>query len=250
MSYVKIGNGPKPMMMLPGIALRCTLLAKDLVAQHFTQFSDYTIYLMDDRHQVKEGYTIEKRADDVAAIMTELGLSQAYVYGASMGGMVAQQLAIRHPELVKKAVLAATSAKLNENAREILGKWCDMACQETLSDLIKLMNRQIYSPNTIAQFADVLDNIVGPVSDEELALFKLLGDAVLMHDATAHLGEINCEVLVVGALGDQVLGSEASEALHQGIKGSQLLMYGTEFGHGVFDEAPDFRDKMLAFFEA
>ena len=53
-------------------------------------------------------YTIVEMADDASNLLVALGISKARVYGISMGGMIAQELALRHPEQVEKMVLGCT----------------------------------------------------------------------------------------------------------------------------------------------
>jgi 3-oxoadipate enol-lactonase len=53
-------------------------------------------------------YSIAEMADDASSLLTSLGISRAKVYGVSMGGMIAQELVLRHPEQVEKVVLGCT----------------------------------------------------------------------------------------------------------------------------------------------
>jgi pimeloyl-ACP methyl ester carboxylesterase len=60
--------------------------------------------------KVKAPYLLADMADDTAALLTAMGISAAHICGASMGGMIAQQLAVRHPKQVKSLTLIMTSS--------------------------------------------------------------------------------------------------------------------------------------------
>jgi pimeloyl-ACP methyl ester carboxylesterase len=60
-------------------------------------------------------YTIRLFADDIAGLMNTLGISRANVLGISMGGMIAQELAINYPRNVSKLILCSTSSQWNPN---------------------------------------------------------------------------------------------------------------------------------------
>ena len=63
------------------------------------------------RSDVPDGpYSTELLADDAIAVLDAAGIERAHVYGISLGGMVAQQIALRHPERVDRLVLGATTA--------------------------------------------------------------------------------------------------------------------------------------------
>lgn len=83
--------------MIPLLAARYRLIAVD---QRNHGKSD----------RLRERYQIEQVADDVAGMLDALGVERAAVAGYSMGGMVAQSLAFRHPHRVEKLVLGATAA--------------------------------------------------------------------------------------------------------------------------------------------
>lgn len=57
-------------------------------------------------------YSIEMMADDTATLMQVIGIEHAYIIGISMGGRIALELALKHPEMVNKLVLVSTSARV------------------------------------------------------------------------------------------------------------------------------------------
>ena len=67
---------------------------------------------------MKQGYTTQDMAADVAEAMETLKLDAAYVMGISQGGMIAQWLAADFPERVQRLILAVTTAKPSQLARE------------------------------------------------------------------------------------------------------------------------------------
>lgn len=246
--YKKIGDGPEPMVMLPGLALKSTLGSADLIAENYSMFSDYSIYLFDDRDNIEEGYTIRERAGDIAAEMKTLHLKHAYVFGASMGGMVGQYLAIDHPDLVEKMVITSTTPYMSEFLRSVIEGWRDLAKAGRISELIRDSIRNIYSETIVAKWGEALVNGIGHVSDDEISKFVMLCNAVLGFDCRDELSKIRCDLLVIGSEGDNVLGSEGSRLIAERTGGS-LYMYGAEYGHGVYDEAPDHKQRILDFFK-
>jgi len=85
-------------------------------------------------------YTIELFANDTAGLMDALGISRAHVFGVSMGGMIAQELALNYPKKVEKLVLCSTNCG---------GKKSVLASQEIL-EMLKA-DRSAFSPEEIAR---------------------------------------------------------------------------------------------------
>jgi len=75
----------------------------------------YLIITLDNRgvgksQKPKEPFTVRSMAEDTVGLMDYLGIDKAHILGISMGGMIAQEIAINHPERVRKLVLGSTSA--------------------------------------------------------------------------------------------------------------------------------------------
>jgi 3-oxoadipate enol-lactonase len=70
-------------------------------------------------------FSLEEMALDAIAVLDELGIESAHVMGASMGGAIAQYLAVGRPDRVRSLVLACTSCRHHEWRRELLAEWAD-----------------------------------------------------------------------------------------------------------------------------
>ncbi|HLJ02122.1 MAG TPA: alpha/beta hydrolase [Solirubrobacteraceae bacterium] len=102
------GEGP-PVLLIMGLGLSggAWWRTVPVLARHFR------VITFDNRgvgrsHSLTYSFTTEAMADDAATVLDAAGIGEAHVYGISLGGMVAQQLALRHPERVSSLVLGAT----------------------------------------------------------------------------------------------------------------------------------------------
>ena len=130
MYYVALGRGTKKLVALPGLSDGlATVKGKALLlsAPWKKFFGDYTVYLFSRKNDMPEGYSIRDMADDQVRAMEALGSDRADVLGVSQGGMIAQYMAIDHPETVRKLILAVTAPHANAVVRGAVGGWIDMA---------------------------------------------------------------------------------------------------------------------------
>ncbi|MBO4229232.1 MAG: alpha/beta hydrolase [Clostridia bacterium] len=249
--YAVFGEGSRPFVMIPGVSLRRILKSAPAVESAFRIFSEqYTVYLFDRRNRLPEGLSIPDMAKDLADAMLALDLHQADIYGASQGGMIAQCLAGEHPELVRRAVLASTLSRANPTALSVLDGWISGAKAGDVPSLVRLCLSQIYSSATLEQFGEALFRFYRDISQEELERFLRMSEACLGFDYYEQLPKIQCPVLVVGSRGDTVLTPESSLEIASRLSCCSCFLYGEEYGHMVFDEAPDFKQRMLDFFLA
>ena len=130
MDYVRFGNGQRVLIMLPGLgdslrSVRGTALPMAAMYREFGK--SFTVYMFSRKSPLPRGYTTRDMARDQAAAMEALGIERAHVFGVSMGGMIAQWLAIDFPEKVDRLVLAVTAAEPNAILTESVGEWTDLA---------------------------------------------------------------------------------------------------------------------------
>ena len=130
MYYVSFGTGKKKLVVLPGLSDGlATVKGKALLLSppYKKFFRDYTVYIFSRKNKMPEGYSIRDMAADQTRAMKTLGIDQSYLLGVSQGGMIAQYIAIDHPEMVKKLILAVTAPNANAVVRDAVTGWIGMA---------------------------------------------------------------------------------------------------------------------------
>jgi pimeloyl-ACP methyl ester carboxylesterase len=109
LSYVRRGSG-EPLLLIMGMAGHLGLWREDFLAELERSYDivAYDQRGIGDSTDVPGPFTIGELADDAAAVLDAVGWESAHVFGISMGGMVAQELVLNHPERVRRLVLGCT----------------------------------------------------------------------------------------------------------------------------------------------
>ena len=247
MDYIVFGSGEKNFVILPGLSVHSVMGSADAIAESYKDFTEqYTVYVFDRAADIQEGYTVRDMAEDTAAVMKALNIEDADVFGASQGGMIALYLAIDHPELVHKMILGSTLAKPNDTASQVIGEWIRLAEEKNESELLESIVDHIYSEATLETYRETLITSNQGISDEEYRRFAILAEACESFDCYDELSAIQCPVLVIGSEGDRVVTADGSRQIAEAI-GCELYLYDDSYGHGVYDEAPDYRQRCLDF---
>lgn len=249
MEYIRFGTGEKILVMLPGLgdslrSMKGTALPVGLAYHLFAD--DFTVYVFGRKTHLPQGYTTREMAKDQAEAMKKLGIEKADVFGVSMGGMIAQYLAIDYPEKVEKLVLAVTSSCPNPILIESINEWTTYAQKDDHTAFMASNLRRIYSEQYCRQnqwMVPLLGKLTKPKSYER---FFVQAEACLHHNAFAQLPEIMAETLVVGGEQDKALGGEASREIAAQIPNAKLVMY-SQWGHGLYEEAKDFNPLVFDF---
>lgn len=247
MRYFRFGTGNRPFVILPGLSVHSIMGAEPLVREAYADYANaYTAYVFDREENIREGYSIRDMAADTAKKMKELGLAGADVFGASQGGMIAQYLAIDFPELVHKLVLGSTLAKGNDTFLRVVREWIALAGQRDEEGLLESFADHVYAGQTLDAYREDIISANRGITEEEYVRFEILAGACLDFSCLEELGQIACPVFVLGCEGDRVVTAEGSRQIVKAL-GCESYFYDTRFGHGVYDEAEDYRERMLTF---
>lgn len=182
--------------------------------------------------------TVEAMADDAYAFITVLGYDRIDVFSFSLGGMVAQALVVKHPELVRKLVLTGTGPKGGKGIDKVAGvTYRDMLrAALTRSDPKQFLffNRDAAGKPAARAFVGRLAERTvdrdAPISvkafQTQLKAIKNWG-----RGTPDDLSVITRPTLIANGDNDRMVPSNLSEDLHRRIKGSELIIY-PDSGHG------------------
>ena len=245
--YEERGSGP-PLLLVPGIpaiASDWAPLAERLSgARHVVAYDNRG----SGRSSVTAGpYTTAQLAADAVTLLDSLGIDRADVFGASLGGMIAQEIALRWPERVERLALGCTHCGTEhsppmprETGRAFALETDDWALR--MRKLVGFAFAEGADPELLRRFiakksADVQD----------MAGYRAQIAAVLAHDTYDLLPQLDRPTLILTGDDDRVIPGASSEVLHERIPGSRLeVMPGA--GHLFFVERPDDTVRVLEAF--
>jgi pimeloyl-ACP methyl ester carboxylesterase len=251
--YVRIGNGPENLVILPGITLENeppSRLDAWTYRFGFGRFADgCTVYVINRRRGMPPHYTTQDMAADYARVMEE-ELGPSCVMGFSTGGSIAQYVALEHPELVGKLILVVTASRLSDEGRETCEHWRKLARErrwrELRADMAAVNVTRETNKRLARTFMALFGRFVlGTPSDPSDFLTTLEAD--LGHDTTGRLSEISAPSLIIGGSEDPFFSEALLRETAGKIPGAELRVH-EGVGHGVPKERKrQYEDDTLAF---
>ncbi len=245
--YMKFGNGKKNLIFIPGISLKSPLESAQGIKNTYKIFGeDFTVYFFDRRDNYPENFTIEDNAEDIYDAICNLNLHKVSICGFSQGGMIAQCLALNHPDVIDKIVLGSTLACENETIHYVLCNWCKLAELKKSYGLAENMVDTIFWKKFLSKFKKLIMEMYREVSDEELVKFINVSKSCFGFDVYDKIEKIKNPVLVLGAENDNVVTAQSSYDIAEKIPNARIYMY-TDYGHAVYDEASDYKQRIYDF---
>lgn len=185
--------------------------------------------------------SIRAMADDAACALRELGVERAHVAGFSMGGLIAQELALAHPQRVSSLVLLSSYARADGLLHRTISSWIWLArVADEPREFLHAFSAWLFSRRAHEDgFAEGwvrggLDD-PHPMSTED---FCAAARACLEHDASDRLGAISAPTLVVGGEEDLVVPPRFARELAARIPGARVALL-PAYAHQSFMEAPE-----------
>lgn len=244
--YAVFGSGTIPLVIIPGLSLRDFKGAGAGLALMYRLFAkDYRVYVIDKKSDIPEGCTVASLAEDTAAAMHTLGITDVCMLGVSLGGMIAQELAIRYPNLVKKLILGVTASRTNDTMRTVVGQWITLAGNGNFGGIVSDMLKVMYSASYVKRYGWMFPILAKFAKPKNEVRFIRLAKACLTCDTYDLLDKITCPTLILGGTDDKIVTGEASLEISKKI-GCEIHMYNT-LGHSAYEEATDFNERIYNF---
>jgi 3-oxoadipate enol-lactonase len=243
------GSGP-PLLMIMGMSGTALHWGEPFLS---ALRNDFEVIVYDHRgvgasSQLDGPLTIAQLSEDAAGLLTALELDSAHVLGISMGGMVAQELALAHPERVRTLTLGCTYCG---------GEGSQLPAPEALQPLTEAMmsgdreralraSWEINVSPTMASNVDAYARLQAISAERAVAVPVIMAQmqACAVHDTNARLSALRAPTLVIHGTADELLPVQNGRLIASLIPGAQLeILDGV--GHLFFWERPERSAELL-----
>jgi 3-oxoadipate enol-lactonase len=249
--YETAGDGP-PLLLLHGLGSSSADWALQLpeFSAHFRVIGvDLRGHGRSHAPRGARSYTIAQMAEDVAALLAQLGEPPAHVVGLSLGGCTGQILAARHPDCVRSLVLCNTFARLRPDslrgaARLLRRVW--LFGTAPMPAVAEYVAAGLFpKPEQRAIYVEAVTRLSRNQKSPYLASMR----AVAGFDSRALLRDIRCPTLVIAGDRDLTVPRSAMLALARAIPGAQFTLI-EDSGHATpYDQPEEFNRSVLAFLD-
>jgi pimeloyl-ACP methyl ester carboxylesterase len=192
-------------------------------------------------------------AEDVAGLLEALGVARAHVCGASMGGMIAQELALRHPERVRTLQLHCTLGRIDPYGTLLVENLLRVRAREDREEWARAMLPWVICRKTARERPEFVQLMLQRALDNPYPTsytgLRRQAEAIGAHDTLERLPAIRVPTLVTLGAEDILVPPAFSREVHARIPGAELSVI-PDAGHILFLEQPDaFNSAMLAFLQ-
>jgi len=251
-NYDSQGTG-EPLLLVPYLTADCACYAFQ-VADYSKHFTCITV---DPRgaggtDKPVGTYSTELLAEDVAAFMDALTIAKAHIVGMSLGAATGMWLAAKYPHKVRSLSLHSAWTKSDAFLKAVVESWQVMArgLGSVADMVIKGIFPWCFTPELYAARPDYIDSLAEFVRGrpaQPLDAFLRQSNAVLAHDAEAQLSKISAPTQITFGRYDMVTSTRFAGRIKNGIKRSELVVFGGCAHAPMYEKVEEFNAKTLDF---
>jgi 3-oxoadipate enol-lactonase len=243
--YLDVGEGT-PVVLIHGLAGDYSAwLAQVEALRH-----DYRVIAFDNRGagqstQVDEPVTTQDLADDTLALMDHLGIGRAHVVGRSMGGAVAQHMALKAPQRIISLALCASFARLDPLGRRVLLNMREaLEWRMDWNDHARHSVQNFVSADFFNRYparVEAIEKLIG--GETRLpACYSRQNHACQVHDTLPELGRITQPTLVMGGDSDPICSLTATAMLSAGLPNARTEIFAGASHFFLMEQPEKFMD--------
>lgn len=221
-SYKVEGSG-EPLVMISGLGS-----TGDWKYQSPAFKRHYRVVTFDNRGVGKSDkpagpYTIKMMAEDTVGLMDYLKIEKAHLLGISMGGMIAQEIALNYPERTTKLILGSTFACHDAESNGMTHEMIEAAKLPVRKGMNRLLDLAFDRPLFKIIFVPYWKAMCSFLGDSQAAGLEGQKRACLEHDTLSRLSRIKIPTLVIVGAKDKVIKPSSSEVIAKNIPGAKLI---------------------------
>lgn len=231
--YYELHGSGDPVVLIGGLAGDCRAWKPQIEVLS----KDYRILAFDNRgtgqsSAPEEPYTTRDFADDTIGLMNALDLPAAHVIGRSMGGAVAQEMAINYPDRVRSMLVTASFGKMDRYGARLLLNIMEVTKTQGYEAAARHQSVMLYPLAYFNEHPEEMDAFEKVLADPNRALHGYVNStlACVEHDSLDRLGQVKCPTLVLAGELDLVCSIECAREIARGIPGAELKIY-KDAGH-------------------
>ncbi len=169
-------------------------------------------------------YTLEQLADDAYGLLSELGITQTHWMGISMGGMIGQTIALKHPHLFTSLMLIDTTSRRPDNAQAMWGARITTAKEQGMAVLLDSTLERWFTEPFRKNNPDAIKPIAEAILSTSVDGFCGCCAAIAQINTLDRLKEIQCPAIVMVGEHDHGTPPAMAKQIHENLPKSEFLL--------------------------
>jgi 3-oxoadipate enol-lactonase len=192
-------------------------------------------------------YSLDQMAEDAVALLRALGIERTHFIGLSMGGMIGQVLALTHSEMLRSLILCDTSSRVPAEAKSVWDERIRVAESQGMAPHVEPTIGRWFTPPFAAKHPEIVERVRAMIRQTEPQGYVGCCHAIKALDLTDRLSAIAVPTLIVVGEDDPGTPVAASRAIHERIRGSELVILKSASHLSNIEQAEAFTKALLDF---
>lgn len=188
--------------------------------------------------KVRGPYSLPMLADDLAALLDHMQIKSAHIAGHSLGGMIGQMFALRHPSRVRRLALLSAVAGRTAEERAAVASRIDLIGKGDAGDHFRRSVSRWFTDEFIAANPERIAAYAARNAENDPDCYAAAYRVLALEDLDRELSAISAPTLIVTGENDLGSNPRMSRLMHERIEGSELRIL-PRLRHSILIEAPD-----------